>query len=291
MDAVVAIPSSLVVQYETSEEQIAKLGEECKGITFDTPANYERGRVAIGKLRGLRTAVEKKRKELKTDVIERGKNIDAVAKHFTGLIEAIEEPLLCAKKAVDDEEARLKREQERADILALEAKLKADREAAESAAKATREAEEARLTAERERLAAERAQQEEANRVAAEAQRIERERLDAQQAELRRQQEAIDAQRREAARIEAERIAAEQAERDRVAAAAAVEAERLRLEALRPDIEKVHAFATEIMALSDKGPAIESIECRQALDWACSRLASIADGLLAFKGKAGGKAA
>ncbi len=279
------VESSLVVQYETSEIEIARLADECKGITFDTPANYERGRVALGNLRTLRTAVEKKRKELKADVLERGRNIDAVAKHFSGLIEAIEDPLLAAKKAVDDEETRQKIEKERADIIALEAKLAAERAEAEAKAKAEREAEEARLAAERECLAAEKAQQEEANRVAVEAQKAERAKLDAEKAELRKQQDAIEAQTREASRIETERRRKEQAEQDRLAAKEAAKVESARLEALRPEVEKVHAFAAQIRALT--APAVESIECRRALDWALGKLVTVASGLESFKGKTG----
>jgi hypothetical protein len=270
------VESSLVVQYETSEEQIAKLAEECKGISFDTPEHYETGRVALGNLRTLRVAVEKKRKELKSDVLERGRNIDAVAKHFSGLIEAIENPLLAAKKAVDDEEERLKQEKERADLIALNARLTAEREA-----------EEARLAVERDRLAAERAQQEEANRIAAEAQRLEREKLDAQRAELRKQQEAIDAANRLTAQHEAERKRREQAERDRIAAEEAAKAEAVRIEALRPEVEKINAFAIQVRAVADQAPSVESIECRRALDWALGKLKLTADGLAAFKGKVG----
>jgi chromosome segregation ATPase len=283
----IPVEATLIVQYDTSEEQIAKLGEECKGIAFNTPENYEIGRVALGKLRGLRTAVEKRRKEIKADILERGRNIDAVAKHFTDLIEAIELPLVAAKRAVDDEAERAKREQERAEIIALEAKLKAEREEAEAKAKAEREAEEARLAAERERLAAERAQQEEANRAAAEAQRIEQANIEAQRAELRKQQEVIDAANREAARIENELRQREKAEQDRLAAEEAAKAEAARLDALRPEVDRVHAFAADIRVLIDRGPAVESIECRRALDWATAKLRAVADGLYAFKGKIG----
>ncbi|HVZ88049.1 MAG TPA: hypothetical protein VHG72_13845 [Polyangia bacterium] len=287
VSSVAVVEASLVVEYQTSEEQIAKLAEECLGITFDTPANYEAGRVAIGKLRSLRTAVEKRRKDLKAEILEKGRNVDAVAKHFTGLIEAIEDPLVAAKKAVDDAEARRKIEAERAELIALEAQQKADREAAEAKAKVERESEEARLAIERERLAVERVRQEEANRKIAEEQRAERERLDAQQAEIRRQQEAIEAEKREVARVAAERERAERLERERVAAEEAALVEAARLEALKPEIERVHAFADQILAFAAAAPQFESVECRRAIEWATKSLEKTAVGLKAFKGKVG----
>lgn len=282
---VTPIETALAVRYETTEEQIAQLGASLKGVTFDTPENYKNGVKSIAQVRGLRTAVEKRRKELKADSVAYGKRVDAAAHKLTDLIEAIETPLLAAKKAVDDEEERLKKEQERADLIALDARLTAEREAAEAAAKVERDAEGARLAAERERLAAEKIQQEEANRVAAEAQRVEREKLDAQRAELRKQQEAIEAANKEAQRLESERQQREQAERDRLAAEEAARVEAVRLDAIRPDVEKVHAYASEIRSLADRAPAVESAECRKALDWAIGRLTAAAGGLEAFKGK------
>lgn len=282
-----ATDAALTVRYETSEEQIAELGASLKGVTFDTPENYKIGVKHIAQVRTLRTAVEKRRKDLKADSIAFGKRVDAAAHRLTDLLEEIETPLLTAKKAVDDAEEIAKREKERADLIALEAKLKADREEAEAAAKVEREAEEARLAAERERLAAEKAQQEEANRAVRESQMAERAKLDAEKAELRRQQDAIDAANREAARLETERRQREQGERDRLAAEEAAKAEAARLESLRPEIEKVHAFAAEIRLLADREPVVESVECRRALDWAIGKLTSVANGLDAFKGKTG----
>ena len=279
--------SALVVKYETTEDQILELGASFRGVTFDTPANYEIGRKAIAQVRSLRTAVEKRRKELKADSISFGRLVDSLARELTDKLEAIEAPLLTAKKAVDDEDDRLKREKEHADLVALEARLKADREQAEALAKAEREVEDARLAAERERLAAQQAQYEESNRVAVEVQKVERAKLDAEKAELRKQQDAIAAQAREADRVETERRRRDQAEQDKLAADEAAKVEAARLEALRPEVEKVHAFAAEIRALADRGPVVESVECRRALEWAFAKLAAVASGLDAFRGKTG----
>lgn len=279
---------ALTVQYETTEAQIAELGRSFVGVTFDTPESYKNGVKHLAQVRGLRTAVEKRRKDLKADSLAFGKRVDAAAHHLTSLLEAIETPLLTAKKAVDDAEEIAKREKERADLIALEAKLKAEREEAEAKAKVEREAEEARLAIERERLAAQQAQYEEANRVAVEAQRAERAKLDAEKAELSKQQEALDAANREAARVETERRQREQAERDRLAAEEAAKAEAARLEAMKPDIAKVHGFASAIRNICNTAPAFDDGHpCAKAINWATDRICAIANGLDAFRGKTG----
>lgn len=274
-----------LIRFDVTEAQLGETRDRYARLDINAKGGYEEVRVAIAHLRSARTAVEKKRKDLKADVLDRGRNIDAVAKHFTGLIEAIETPLLTAKKAIDDAEEIAKREQERADLIALDARLTAEREAAEAAAKVEREAEGLRLAVERERLAVEKIQQEEANRVAAEAQRAEQAKIDVQRLELRKQQEAIDAANKEAERLEAAQLRREKAERDRLAAEEAARVEAARLEAIRPEVDKVHAYADQIVALAGVCPVLESAECRGAVEWAAKAIAKTAIGLKTFKGK------
>jgi chromosome segregation ATPase len=278
------VVESLVVQYDVSEGQIALLGEEVKGVTFDTPANYEVGRLALGKLRSLRTAVEKRRQDLKRESLDYGRRVDAAAKHFTGLIEAIENPIAEAKRAVDEEEARAKREAERAELIALEAEQTRKREEAEAAAKAVREAEEKRLEEGRRALEAEKARNAEAIRVSEEANRVERERIAAERAALdaeRRQVEETARKAREADEARA-RAAREAAAREQAKADA--EAVRARLEALRPEREKVHAFAGYIRQIADQAPEVESELCVGAIAWVQDRLRAVADKLDQFDG-------
>lgn len=281
---------ALVVKYDVTDAAIGELKERFKGISFATPASYEEGRKAIGTLRDLRGKVEKRRKDLKADSLAFGRKVDAAARHLTDLIEAIENPLQEAKRAVDEEEARKAREAEKAELLALEAKLKADREEAEAKARAARDAEEARLAAERERMAADRARfaaAEEAarlerERIAAE-QRAAQEKIDAERRELDAQRAAVQAQQEAAARAEAaKRAEAERVERERLEAeqkAARDAAEAARLEKLKPDIEKLRAYADAIRSLGDDAPVLESHEATEACAWATKRLAAIAAAL------------
>jgi DNA repair exonuclease SbcCD ATPase subunit len=280
------VEGALVVKYDVTDAAIAELAERYKGITFTTPAAYEEGRKAIGTLRDLRTRIEKRRKDLKADSLAFGRKVDAVARHFTDLVEEIENPLQVAKRAIDDEEARKKREAERAELVALEAKLKAEREEAEAKAAATRAVEEKRLAEERAKLEekqrildAQRLEQDELRRKEDERLKAERAKLDADRAAVEaREAEARAVQRREQERVEL--AAAEQLR----AAAAAADAERLA--ALRPDIDKVHALASDVQAFAARVDEIEvgDASARAALGWARERLEKVSAGLLTFKG-------
>jgi hypothetical protein len=260
-----------VITYPTTEEKIAEARDKYAGLTADTPANYKRVVEAIAVLRGTRTAVEKRRVALKADALDFGRRVDAAAKHLTALVIAIEEPLQDKKKAADDEEARLKREAEKAELVALEAKLRAEREA-----------EEARLKAQREQQAAE------------------QKRLDDERKALEDQKRA---QAAEAARLEAERIAAlPPAPVLELPLTRAAPPPFLPVPVVVPvppptptptpapvrhmaavtDIAVVRSFADEIRALAASAPDVDG-PCIEAIKWAVGRLESIATGLDAFK--------
>lgn len=266
MGKVVSVEEALVVKYETSIEEIGKLKASFADVTFDTPANYEIGRKAIGQLRELRGKVEKRRKDLKASSLEFGRKVDAAARLLTGALEEIEDPLLAAKRVVDDEEARVKREAERAELIALEAKMREEREAAEAKAKAEREAEEARLSAERARLAAQEAAQAEQRRKLDEERRA----VEEQTAQLNRAKEA---------RLKAERAAQQAADDLRAAAELAA-----RVAAARPDIEKLQAWGQEIRDfVNDTAPKLGQDEVASAVTWAVGRLTAVADSIATFR--------
>lgn len=298
-----------IIAYDVNEEQIAMLAREFAGVTFDTPKSYEQGRRAIARCRELRVAVEKRRKELKAESLEYGRKVDAVAKRYTEALESIEAPMLAAKAVVDAEKERVKREAELAERARIEAELQAKREAEEAKLRAEREAEEQRIAEERRKLDEERAQleaerqkREETDRVArakadaeAKAERdqiaAERARLDEERAEIeRRRVESDRAEAERQATIRAEQEAKERAERLAIEAKAR-EAERLeaerriheeedkaraRVEALRPDAEKLAAYASALVAVerptlaTEDGQAALS-ELVRALGEACSR--------------------
>jgi chromosome segregation ATPase len=254
------------VEYDVTEADIEATRQIYASLEATTPEGYEEVRLAIAHCRTTRTAVEKRRKELKADALEWGRKVDGVAKDLTALIQGIELPLQVKKQIVDDEKARLKREAEQAEFLALQAKVKAEREAEEARLKAEREAEDARLAVERARIAAERkvfedeqaaaraAQREvdEKNRRAEQALAVERRRIEEQARQLA---EEIEGAARE---LEAKQAATAEAERLRVAALEAEEAEAkraadeaTRLAALLPDAEKVLAYAATVRAVAD----------------------------------------
>src|SRR3954467_14054408 len=79
-----------IIKFDVTEQQIAKMGEEFAGITFDTPKNYEQGTKALRTLRELRVGVKETHHALKAESLAYGRRVDAAAKHYTALLEAIE---------------------------------------------------------------------------------------------------------------------------------------------------------------------------------------------------------
>jgi len=302
------------VKYHVAEAEIAKERERCATLMCDTREGYEEVRTAIANLRTTRTTIEARRVELKRDALEYGRRVDSVAKHLTALIAEIERPLKAKKAAVDDERERKRREKEEAERAAVEAKVRAEREAEEAKLRAEREAEEERLRvireAEEKRLAEQRAEREAEERRLA----VERAALEAERAEAARkaqaEREAIERERREAegkaraeesrvaalrakqereeaerqARIKAEQEAKERAERERVEAEerARQEAERKaaherRMAALKPDADKLAAYAAALLAV--EAPEMATEDGARALDAASNELQALCDGL------------
>lgn len=247
-----------VIEYPTTEDKIAEARDKYAALKADTPAGYKKVVEAIAVLRGTRSAVEKRRVALKAEALDYGRRVDAAAKKLTALVVEIEEPLQAKKKAVDDEEARLKREAEKAELVALEAKLKAEREA-----------EEAKLKAQREQQAAE------------------QKRIDDERKALDEQKRA---QAKEATRLEAERIAAlppapvlqlPVARSATPAQPTAALAPARHMSAVT-DIDIVRSYADQVRALAASAPDIDG-PCAAAIKWAVGRLDSIATGLDAFR--------
>lgn len=270
------------VEFGISELDIARARAKYKALSADSREGYEAVRLAIAELRTTRTGIEKRRVELKFAALEHGRKVDAVAKQLTAMIVEIETPLLAKKAAIDDEKERLKREAEKAELVALEAKLKAEREA-----------EQERLRVETARLAEQRAAHEAERRQVEADQRAAQARIDAERKALDEQRRAMDAQHQLVARQEAERVAAAQAEQDardaagRAEAEAAAEAQRqeaesARLEALKPDIEKVRAFGMAVRLIIGGAPALESTAGAEAIAWAVGRLELLATQLERF---------
>lgn len=267
-----------IIDYGVTDAALAKLKEKYTGLTCDTKEGYEKTRKAIADIRDRRVAVENRRKELKADSLEYGRKVDREAKRITEALEEIEEPLKAAKKLVDDEAERVRREAEEAERRKAEEEARRIREEQLARERAEREAEEERLRIERERLEAERAELEKARRAEEERQRAERERVEAEQ---RAERERMEAERRELeaerqrlaqeeavrqAKIQAEREAAERAERERLAEERRkVEAAELaaRLEAMKPDAEKLKSLAEQLRNIAY--PEMQTKEAKERL--------------------------
>lgn len=268
-------------------ERIAGLSE----YKLMTVAEHGIGKVTKCRqaVKQLRLDIEEKRKELKADSLEYGRTVDGIAKQLTAVVRDVEDTLAAQEAEHEAEKQRVKAAKEAERMAALNARI--DRminagvmpenrvqieamtaeefeshlaaeivKAAEAKAEAERleqlrleEAErqaneirirEEELRAEQMRLDAERAAE-------AERQRIEREAIEAERAEMRREQEELQRQQ-QALRAKAE---AEAAEQRRIAREAEEERQaevlRLRLEALKPEIEKAEAFVSALLIAAE----------------------------------------
>lgn len=247
-EVVPGITTLAPIKFDVTKSQLTELVSKIGDVTFDTPANYERGRLAIANLRSLRVGVEKVARSLKDGANDYKKQVD---KHGNELIAIISEPedrLCAAKKIVDDEKARLKAEKEAAEKAAIEAELRAKREEEERILREAREAEARKLAEERAAFEAEKQRLAEQQRQADKAAAAEKERVAAEQ---RAEQARLDAERAEieaekARAVEAKRIADEAAQAERDAADARAREERERVEtAARAEREAADKRARE----------------------------------------------
>jgi len=249
-------------------------------------------------VRGVRVAVEKRRKELKKDALEYGRRVDSIAREITAAIREIEDPITERIEAYDAEVERRRREREEAERAhreALQARVQeildipaalAGRPAPEIKAEAealqacdlTEDVFEDRLdharaarakTLERlERMHTEAIEEEERRRQEAEeaARReaelaAERERLEAERAEMERQRAVEEEERRkadEAARLKREQEESEAAER-RLQEEERLRAERAKLDAERKEIERERA-AQEAEAKAEQEAAKRAVD-------------------------------
>lgn len=244
-------PTFQIVEYSETAQALASLRQRYGSVVFDVSDKKQlaQAKEARAEIKGYRVALEKKRKDLKASVLERGRLIDGEAKQIETALLALEEPIDDTIKA---EERRKAEAEERrvAGIRLLVDEIKAlpgsmlKATAAELAlklehARSFRPAPEvfaefveaATLANEStisqletlHRAAVER--EAEALRQAQERERLDRERaeLEQRQAEQRKREEEDEARRREAREREeaelAERRRKVQEEEDRIAAA------------------------------------------------------------------------
>jgi len=104
-------PEFLPVQYNLTEAAIKKLREDYDpALIPDTEKKGDEGYLVVHEkvmsITKVRTAIEKKRKELKADALSWGRLVDGKAKELTEIIEAIEAPWKTLKTDLDEKEAR-----------------------------------------------------------------------------------------------------------------------------------------------------------------------------------------
>ncbi len=104
-------PEFLPTQYNLTEAAIKKLKKDYDpALIPDTEKKGDEGYLVVHEkvmsITKVRTAIEKKRKELKADALSWGRLVDGKAKELTEIIEVIENPWKELKSDLDDKEAR-----------------------------------------------------------------------------------------------------------------------------------------------------------------------------------------
>jgi hypothetical protein len=289
-------------EFRQQDVVIAEIKEKYTGLTV-AKDGFKTVKAARIEVKNLRCSVENLRKDLKADVIERGKIIDEEATRLKNLLTPIEKALEAEEEAeearkaaearakVEAEERRLQKRIEDMTAINVTPDLALLKSMTDEAYDDYRDG---KLAEHYERIAAEELAKAEAARIAAEieaarlaqleAERIERERLAAlhaeemarqaeelriREAELAEQRKQIEAERvaAEVARLEAARI--EQAARDKAEAErqAAIAAERAVLEAERAELVRQQAEARKIQAERDAEEArLEAIRRKRIQD-------------------------
>lgn len=121
-----------IQEYNQTTAALSLLREKYSG-PFDatTKEGMAAAKAARAEVRGYRTTIEKLRAELKNPLLERGKLIDAEAKHITAELASIEEPIDAAIKAEErrkEEEKAAKARAEAARVERIKANLTAIRQ-------------------------------------------------------------------------------------------------------------------------------------------------------------------
>ena len=312
------------ITYPVLEEQIREAADRYMSLTVSGVDDTEGLKLVHDsriEVKQMRIAIEKRRKELKADSLEYGRQVDKVAKALTSLIEPVEKHLEHEEGIVEREKERLRQEAE----LRRQQRIRERLEALRAVGHVALESDVANLVpsqfdallaaktkehAERQEL--ERQAEAERKRIA-EEQRIEAEKLAAERQELERQrreqaaaQEKIEAEKRRIAEQEAEKTrqeeikAREQAAAERAKAEAEErakreaeelkrqqeqeEAERLRINALRPDHIKLLDVAEAVLRITIPEVSVGATDAARAiadvLIEAADDVKKIANGLL-----------
>jgi len=273
----------ILPEFRKQDQIISEIREKYTGLTV-AKDGYKTVKAARLELKKLRCDVESLRKDLKADILERGRVIDSEANRLKAMLEPLEQSLAAEEKAEDDrkaaelraiQEAAERKLQSRVDAVVeaggtpvvsiirpmsddeFAGYLEAIRVEVEEAAEAKRVEEEARAKreteerAERERLEAERAA--ELARQTEELRTREAALAEARKAESDRlnamreqlEQERAELRKQQEAAAERDRLA--EADRRRVEAEKRAEEERIEAERIEAErLEKLEALKPEI---------------------------------------------
>jgi len=251
-----------LVKYNVTDAALQQYRDEFLPLTIngiDDHEGYDKVKDARLFIKGERVNVEKRRVEFKADALEYGRAVDAEAKRITASLVEVEGHLEAEQRKIDDEKARIKFEREQREKLParVQALSNIGEAVDESVLLKLNDAGFAdllnRLTAEkleRQRLAQEKIEREqraEQDRIDAEKKAIEQARLEAER-EKQRQAELEQAKKEaaEQARLDAEREA-QRKETARLEAERQAKAEAERIEAEKPDKEKLADLSIRIL--------------------------------------------
>lgn len=282
-------------QFRKQDEVVADIKARYTGLTV-AKDGFKTVKAARIEIKNLRCSVENLRKDLKADVLERGKLIDEEATRLKNLLIPIENALAAEEEA----EEKRKADEARAKVEAKEKRLQArisdiaafgvtpdvkqlkeisdeDYLAFRHQCQADflerqRQAEEAaRIQAEKE--AAEKAERDRLAALHAEEMRRQAEELAIRERELQAEREKIEAERQAAEAIRLEQLRIEQEARDKAEAErqAIIAAER---EALRKEQEAFAAQQAALKAEQDRLAAIERAKAEEAARIERERLAA-----------------
>jgi hypothetical protein len=275
-----------LVKYSVTDEALEQYRKEFLPLTIkglDDQAGYEKVKEARLFIKGERVNVEKKRVELKATALEYGRAVDSEAKRITLAIEEVENHLMAEQKKIDNEVARIKFETEQRAVLPERMAKLAELDATMSEDEVLKLDGPAFVAVlnrflseklERQRLAqeeTERSQTAEQGRIEAEKKRIEDKRLEAEREE--RHKAEVEQAKREAAeqaRLQAE-IDAKRKEDERIAAEATAKAEAERIEAERPDTQKLADLAFRLATVPfpeviGKNAAAKLVKARKSVN-------------------------
>jgi len=120
--------TTAVVEYNATEAGLVALRARLTGVAYDlsTGKGMDIAKADRAELRTLRTTLESRRKDLKAGILERGRLLDGEAKRITAEIEALETPIDEQIKAAEkhkEEERKAKEVAERKRVTEIHARI------------------------------------------------------------------------------------------------------------------------------------------------------------------------